>query len=105
MFFRDAMMETLDEIMSGEEIKKIITTIKKYKYLGFFERRRELKRINHFIEEYNFVKRSGTLPHWIPTLHIIPSEIMRDLLGTMACKYFCEPYGKAEFIKEEEKDV
>ena len=116
MYFREAMMETLDEIMSGKEIENIVTTVKKYRREGFFEKRKELKKINRFIEEYKFVKESGTLPHWIPTLSIMPTEIMRDLLSFMASKYNCEPYGTAKFMKvenmtaglrkvEEEKDV
>ena len=116
MYFREAMMETLDEIMSGKEIENIVTAVKKYKREGFFEKRKELKEINKFIEDYKFVKESGTLPHWIPTLAIMPEEIMRDLLSFMASKYNCELYGKAEFIEtenmatglrkvEEEKDV
>ena len=116
MYFREAMMETLDEIMSGKEIKNIVTTVKKYKRESFFEKRKELKEINKFIEEYKFVKESGTLPHWIPTLSLMPEEILRDLLSFMASKYNCEPYGTAKFIKaenmatglkkvEEEKDV
>lgn len=108
MYFREAIMETLDEMITSGEIEKIITTLKTHKknIPNVFERRKEIKKIKKFVEMYVADKtKYGKPPHWIPTITEMPEYIMRDLLCIMASKYNCELYGKAEFIKEEEKDV
>ena len=105
MYMREALIKTLAEMDEQGEFEKCISTVKKYKTQGmsgkrlsFFQRRREAKELEQFIEAYRQSKKAYGDPHWIPLLHVMPPEIMRNLICYMVTKY-----DVTEIKKDDEK--
>lgn len=103
MYMREALIKTLAEMDEQGEFEKCISTVKKYKTQGmtakrlsFFQRRREVKELEQFIEAYRQSKKVYGDPHWIPLLHVMPPEIMRNLICYMVTKYDVTETGKEE---------
>lgn len=97
MYLREAFVKTLAEMDEQGEFEKCINSIKKHKILfttvgtgkrpSFFKRRREIKEIERFVKAYRESKAQYGCVHWLPLLHAIPDELLRDLVSTMVLKY------------------